>query len=112
MILGDTMGELRKFYCLADAVFVGRSLVDMGGSDPIEVSALGKLSWLGLTRRTSCCRCGCFRMVRGLWSCIREQAAEVVIGWLQNREKAKRTGQAGRAIVLANQGATNRQRSN
>ncbi|HNQ23727.1 MAG TPA: 3-deoxy-D-manno-octulosonic acid transferase [Phycisphaerae bacterium] len=42
VVLGDTMGELRKFYALADAVFVGRSLVPMGGSDPMEVAALGK----------------------------------------------------------------------
>ena len=42
VFLGDTMGELRKFYSLADVVFVGRSLVPMGGSDPMEVAALGK----------------------------------------------------------------------
>ena len=42
VILGDTMGELRKFYCLARAVFVGRSLVPMGGSDPMEAAALAK----------------------------------------------------------------------
>ena len=42
MFLGDTMGELRKFYAIAQAVFVGRSLVAMGGSDPMEVAALGR----------------------------------------------------------------------
>lgn len=42
VFLGDTMGELRKFYSLADIVFVGRSMVPMGGSDPMEVAALGK----------------------------------------------------------------------
>lgn len=42
VFLGDTMGELRKFYSLADIVFVGRSLVPMGGSDPMEVAALAK----------------------------------------------------------------------
>jgi 3-deoxy-D-manno-octulosonic-acid transferase len=46
VILGDTMGELRKFYGLADVVFVGRSLVDLGprqhGSDMIEPAALAK----------------------------------------------------------------------
>jgi 3-deoxy-D-manno-octulosonic-acid transferase len=40
--LVDTMGELRKLYALATVVFVGRSLVPMGGSDPMEVAALGK----------------------------------------------------------------------
>jgi len=42
VILGDTMGELRKFYALAGAVFVGRSLVPMGGSDLMEVAGLGR----------------------------------------------------------------------
>lgn len=46
VVLGDTMGELRKFYSLADVVFVGRSLVDLGkkqhGSDMIEPAALAK----------------------------------------------------------------------
>jgi 3-deoxy-D-manno-octulosonic-acid transferase len=36
------MGELRKFYSLAHAAFVGRSLVPEGGSDMIEAAALGK----------------------------------------------------------------------
>jgi 3-deoxy-D-manno-octulosonic-acid transferase len=46
VILGDTMGELRKFYSLADVVFVGRTLVDLGprqhGSDMIEPAALAR----------------------------------------------------------------------
>ncbi len=42
VVLGDTMGELRKFYSLAKVAFVGRSLVDMGGSDMIEAAGLGK----------------------------------------------------------------------
>ncbi|HSI33205.1 MAG TPA: glycosyltransferase N-terminal domain-containing protein, partial [Tepidisphaeraceae bacterium] len=51
VILGDTMGELRKFYALADVVFVGRSLVDLGsrqhGSDMIEPAALGRPVMVG-----------------------------------------------------------------
>jgi 3-deoxy-D-manno-octulosonic-acid transferase len=42
VILGDTMGDLRKFYSLARVIFVGRSLVPMGGSDMMEAAALGK----------------------------------------------------------------------
>lgn len=47
VILGDTMGDLRKFYCLASLIFVGRSLVPMGGSDMIEAAALGKCTIFG-----------------------------------------------------------------
>ena len=46
VVLGDTMGELRQFYGVADVVFVGRTLVDLGarqrGSDMIEPAALAK----------------------------------------------------------------------
>ncbi len=38
----DTLGELKKLYALASGVFVGRSLVRLGGSDMIEAAALGK----------------------------------------------------------------------
>jgi len=47
IILGDTMGDLRKFYCLATVIFVGRSLVPMGGSDMMEAAALGKCTIFG-----------------------------------------------------------------
>ncbi len=45
----DTMGELRKLYALSFAVFVGRSLIKKGGggSDMIEVAALGKACCFG-----------------------------------------------------------------
>jgi 3-deoxy-D-manno-octulosonic-acid transferase len=51
VILGDTMGELRKFYAMADVVLVGRTLLDLGekqhGSDMIEPTALGKPTVVG-----------------------------------------------------------------
>jgi 3-deoxy-D-manno-octulosonic-acid transferase len=49
--LGDSMGELKKFYYMAEVVFVGRSLVDLGprqhGSDMIEPAALSKPTMVG-----------------------------------------------------------------
>lgn len=47
VILGDTMGDLKKFYSLADVVFVGRTLTAMGGSDMMEPTALGKCTIFG-----------------------------------------------------------------
>jgi 3-deoxy-D-manno-octulosonic-acid transferase len=47
IILGDTMGDLRKFYSLARIILVGRSLVPMGGSDMMEAAALGKCTLFG-----------------------------------------------------------------
>jgi 3-deoxy-D-manno-octulosonic-acid transferase len=51
VFLGDSMGELRKFYYMAEVVFVGRTLVDLGprqhGSDMIEPAALAKPTMVG-----------------------------------------------------------------
>lgn len=47
VILGDTMGDLRKFYSLATVIFVGRTLVPMGGSDMMEAAALEKCTIFG-----------------------------------------------------------------
>jgi len=41
MIL-DTTGELRDWYGVADAVFVGKSLTAHGGQNPVEAIAAGK----------------------------------------------------------------------
>ena len=40
--LVDTTGELRGFYAASDVVFVGKSLCEKGGQNPIEPAADGK----------------------------------------------------------------------
>ena len=47
VVLGDSMGELEKFYSLARVVFVGRTLVPLGGSDMMEAAGLGKPTVFG-----------------------------------------------------------------
>lgn len=42
VLLADTIGELMKLYALADAVFVGGSLVPRGGHNLLEPASLGK----------------------------------------------------------------------
>ena len=109
VVLGDTMGELRKFYSLADVVFVGRSLVPMGGSDPMEVAALGKPIIIGPYT-------GNFRLpVEAL---LRAEAIRVVessdelrdalAAVLQDGALAEALGRHARQVVLDHQGATQR----
>ena len=43
----DTTGELRNFYSVADIVFVGKSLLEHGGQNPIEPSMCGKAVVVG-----------------------------------------------------------------
>jgi 3-deoxy-D-manno-octulosonic-acid transferase len=41
VFIGDTMGELLIFYAAADLAFVGGSLVEKGGQNPLEPAAIG-----------------------------------------------------------------------
>ncbi|MCH8242231.1 MAG: 3-deoxy-D-manno-octulosonic acid transferase [Planctomycetes bacterium] len=109
VLLGDTMGELRKFYSLADVVLVGRSLVPMGGSDPIEVAALGKPIIVGA--HTSNFRLPVEALAAG--DAIRQLAdgselAAAVASLLADPGVRRELGARAREVVLSHQGATQR----
>ncbi|HLL89376.1 MAG TPA: 3-deoxy-D-manno-octulosonic acid transferase [Tepidisphaeraceae bacterium] len=113
VILGDTMGELRTFYSLADVVFVGRSLIDLGprqhGSDMIEPAALGKACVVGPYT-------GNFaypvRRLKGAGALLEVNdgpgLSEAVSVILSTPGEARRMGQAGQTAVRFEQGATGR----
>jgi 3-deoxy-D-manno-octulosonic-acid transferase len=107
VLLGDTMGELRKFYSLATCVFVGRSLVPMGGSDMIESAALGKPTAFGphtfnFPQAEELARHGCARVADGAGLRARLDA------WLADEAAAREAGLAAREFVRSQQGATRR----
>ncbi len=107
VILGDTMGELRKFYALATAVFVGRSLVPMGGSDMIEAAALGKATAFGphtfnFPQADALARHGCVRVADA------DALAEQFSAWLGDSASAARSGAEAQRHVRSQQGATRR----
>lgn len=109
VILGDTLGELRKFYALATVVFVGRSLVPMGGSDPIEVAALGKPILCGpymenFQEPVAAMReAGTLTIVEGPTQLTKELSAH-----LDDPETTFRRGRIGQAVVRRHQGATSK----
>jgi 3-deoxy-D-manno-octulosonic-acid transferase len=47
VILLDTLGDLAGVYAIADLVFIGASLVDIGGHNPIEAAAYGIVICMG-----------------------------------------------------------------
>ncbi len=107
VFLGDTMGELRKFYALATVVFVGRSLVPMGGSDVMEVAGLAKPVLIGpytdnFTEAVDLLISeGAARRVNSP-----ETLAAAVSDLLRHPERRRQMGQAGRAAIVSRQGAT------
>ena len=109
VFLGDTMGELRKFYSLADVSFVGRSLVPMGGSDPMEVAALGKPIVVGPHTEnfqlpvTALATADAIRIVESP-----HDLASVIGTILGGTSLGSALGARAREVVIRNQGATQR----
>ncbi|MDI9430522.1 MAG: 3-deoxy-D-manno-octulosonic acid transferase [Planctomycetota bacterium] len=109
VILGDTMGDLRKFYSLATVVFVGRSLVPMGGSDMMEAAALGKCTIFGphafnfrQTVEALLAEKGAIEVVDG------DELMVVLTKCFTDPAYAETIAQRGRQVILNNQGATAR----
>lgn len=105
--LGDTMGELRKFYAVATVVFVGRSLVPLGGSDVMEVAGLAKPMLVGAHTENFAEAVdllvdggGCRRVATA------DELAEATGELLRQPEQCVRMGLAARATILSRRGAT------
>jgi 3-deoxy-D-manno-octulosonic-acid transferase len=109
VLLGDTMGELRKFYLLADIVFIGRTLVPLGGSDPMEVAALGKPVVVGPHTGNFELPVRALGAAGAIWvvGSARELAG-AVSAILHDKDLARELGTRARRVVLDNQGATKR----
>jgi len=108
VILGDTMGELRAFYALASAAFVGRSLVPMGGSDMIEAAALARPVALGphtfnFPQAEHMVAAGVVRRVADAGELM-----DALETWLSEPAAAAALGRKAQAHVRSQQGATRR----
>ncbi|MGB7581138.1 MAG: 3-deoxy-D-manno-octulosonic acid transferase [Sedimentisphaerales bacterium] len=109
VILGDTMGDLRKFYSLAAVIFVGRSLVPMGGSDMMEAAALGKCTIFGPHAFNF--KQAVEDLLKANGAILVKNADELLSAMtkcLTDADYARRIAQNGRQIIRKNQGATAR----
>lgn len=107
IILGDTMGDLRKFYSLATVIFVGRSLVPQGGSDMMEAAALAKPTLVGPYTEN---------FTETVQSLVAGQGIEIVADGLQltttvqkllsDPAYARQRAQNARQVIQQNRGAT------
>jgi 3-deoxy-D-manno-octulosonic-acid transferase len=109
VILVDTLGELTTIYRFADVVFVGGTLVPIGGHNVMEPAGLGKMPIVGphtakaaegvdllLARRAA------------VQVADAEQLARVLAEFLAEPDRLREAGERARQVVLANQGATGR----
>lgn len=107
VFLLDTMGELQKFYSIADIVFVGGSLVPAGGHNVLEPVCFGKSVFCGPHMEN-------FRGILDLLvptgSVIQvpdgDALLEKIFDLLKNGEKYAAWGRNGKEIVEKNRGAS------
>ncbi len=104
--LGDTMGELMKLLAAADIAFIGGSLIERGGHNPLEPAVLRKPVLMGPHFYNFQLICDSLSSVGALTviSTADELAAEVK-RLLNNPESMAKQGQAGYRFVQDNQGA-------
>jgi len=109
VLLLDTVGELASLYRLADAVFVGGSLVASGGHNILEPAAFSKAPIYGPSMNN-------FRDMAGKFlkahAAVQVNSAEELgaawIALLKDDLRAMRMGAAARDLVDKNRGATAR----
>ncbi len=107
--LVDTLGELRKVYCLGNVVIVGRSFNRWGGSDPIEPVALGKPVIYGPDHRNFTEIANALHDGGGI--IIPKDPTQAAIDTarlLANTEEASTLAANGREVIRSRLGATQR----
>ena len=105
----DAMGQLMRFYAASDLVFIGGSLTEVGGHNPIEPGALGKAMIIGPHFFNFQMICQEFIDCGALQTVADElQLAEVLTELIEHPEDAKAKGEQAYAVVERGKGATAR----
>ncbi|HEY7746102.1 MAG TPA: 3-deoxy-D-manno-octulosonic acid transferase [Desulfuromonadales bacterium] len=107
VLLVDTVGEMLKLYAIADLVFVGGSLVAVGGHNVLEASLLKKPVIFGNYMHN-------FKEISqlllaaggGIQVAGRNDLPGAVKRLLDNVDEGRRMGERGHALLEANAGAT------
>lgn len=103
----DTIGEMLKLYALADIVFVGGSLVPVGGHNILEASLLRKPVFYGSYMQNFK---EIARLVRNAYGGIQVKNAEDLYQHIkiliENPDEAWRIGDNGYHLLAENRGAT------
>ncbi len=109
VLLLDSLGELAAIYRLADAVFVGGSLVPMGGHNILEPASFGKVPVHGPHMENFREMAAAFLDAGASIQLNGEQELGAAwCGLLRDPESTARMGDTARQLVDRNRGATRR----
>jgi 3-deoxy-D-manno-octulosonic-acid transferase len=101
----DTIGELARFYALADAAFIGGSLIPWGGQNLLEPAFYGKPVFFGphMTNFADLAE----RFVAGGGAVVVEKPGELAAMFrFDDPERLAEQGRKAKAILTSLQGAT------
>ncbi|MDE2982429.1 MAG: hypothetical protein OXU74_14655 [Gemmatimonadota bacterium] len=102
VFLLDTIGDLAAAYLLADAVFVGRSLTPLGGSNPLEAAALGKPVTTGPHHDNFAGVVDALKQEGGI--AVSADPMAVIRGWLADPEAAAAVAEGARRAMARHRG--------
>jgi 3-deoxy-D-manno-octulosonic-acid transferase len=109
VMIVDTLGEMLKFYALADLVFVGGSLVNIGGHNILEAALLKKPVLYGPHMQNFK---EIARLVREAHAGLQVKNSEDLLQQMriliENPQEASRIGENGYHLFEENRGATQR----
>jgi 3-deoxy-D-manno-octulosonic-acid transferase len=108
VLLLDTVGELASAYGLADAAFVGGSLVPRGGHNILEPAHWGVATAVGPHTENFRDIIGIFRLANAVQVAQAGQLADVLLDLLGNDEERRALGQRAKQVVEQQMGATER----
>ncbi|MBT8341324.1 MAG: hypothetical protein HKP58_05300, partial [Desulfatitalea sp.] len=109
VIIVNAMGLLRSFYAVADIAFVGGSLVNIGGHNPLEPAALGKPILFGPYMHK--CKAVAEQLTAGGGAryIVNENDLVMAAGdWLSDEPMRIRAGRHAGGVFSANQGAVDK----
>ncbi len=107
VVIVDTIGELMKFYSIADIVFVGGSLIKKGGHNILEPAVLAKPVIFGAHMFNFADIADLFLENKAAVMVNNQEELKCAISkLLQDPGSAKVLGNRARELILQNQGAT------
>jgi 3-deoxy-D-manno-octulosonic-acid transferase len=104
----DTIGELRMAYALADLVVIGRSFGNLHGSDMMEPIALGKAVIVGPAVGDFYDTVNALLEGEGIRQVATDALAQHIAVLLEDGAARTQLAANGRAVIRAQQGATQR----
>ncbi len=102
VFLLDTIGDLPAAYLLADAVFVGRSLIPLGGSNPLEAAALEKPVVTGPHHENFAGVVDALKQEGGI--AVSTDPMAIIRGWLADPEAAAAVAEGARRAMARHRG--------